>query len=79
MKPDETLAVGPLLTIEGLVVEYAAGRKRKVQAVSGASFSIARGETFGLVGESGCGKSSVAKAIMQLPGPTSGKVLLDLT
>ena len=77
MIPDETLAVRPLLTIEDLVVEYATGRKRKVHAVSGVSFSIARGETFGLVGESGCGKSSVAKAIMQLPGPASGKILLD--
>ena len=79
MKQNEQQSVEPLLQIEDLVVEYAAGRKRKVHAVSGVSFDIARGETFGLVGESGCGKSSVAKAIMQLPPPTSGRTLLNDT
>ncbi len=77
MKQNKGLLTEPLLQVEDMVVEYAAGRNRKVHAVSGVSFDIARGETFGLVGESGCGKSSVAKAIMQLPKPTSGKVLLN--
>ncbi len=77
MKQDETLVADPLLQIEDLVVEYPAGRNCKVYAVSEVSFNITRGETLGLVGESGCGKSSVAKAIMQLPVPTSGRVLLN--
>lgn len=82
MKLNQNLTAEPLLQIEDLVVEYVNGRNRWVQAVSGVNFSIKRGETLGLVGESGCGKSSVARAIMQLPPATSGRVLLsgvDLT
>lgn len=67
----------PLLRVEELVVEFSAGRGRKVPAVSGVSFDLARGETLGLVGESGCGKSSLARAVMQLPRPTAGRVVLD--
>jgi len=63
-----------LLSVHDLVVEYSIGRGTKVHAVSGVSLDIVRGETLGLVGESGCGKSTVAKAIMQLPAPTSGQV-----
>ena len=77
MRQGKTWQTESLLQVEELVVEYAVGRNRCVHAVSGVSFDIAKGETFGLVGESGCGKSSVAKAIMQLPKPTSGKVLLN--
>ncbi|MEK6250229.1 MAG: ATP-binding cassette domain-containing protein, partial [Planctomycetales bacterium] len=77
MKQKKNLLTEPLLQVEDLIVEYAAGRNRKVHAVSEVSFDITRGETFGLVGESGCGKSSVAKAIMLLPKPTSGKILLN--
>jgi peptide/nickel transport system ATP-binding protein len=66
----------PLLQVEELIVEYPAGGGRKVHAVSGVSFVLARGETLGLVGESGCGKSSLARAVMQLPAPTSGRVRL---
>ena len=68
---------GPLLRVEDLVVEFPAAGHRKVHAVSGVSFAIGSGETLGLVGESGCGKSSLARAIMQVPPPTSGRVLLD--
>ncbi len=66
-----------LLQVENLVVEFPAGRGRSVKAVSGISFDVARGETLGLVGESGCGKSTTGKAILQLPKPTSGVVNLD--
>lgn len=65
-----------LLRVENLVVEFPS-RRQKVHAVSGISFDLFEGETLGLVGESGCGKSSTGRAIMQLPPPTSGSVVLD--
>ncbi len=65
-----------LMSVENLVVDFPVGRKRKVSAVANISFDIARGETLGLVGESGCGKSTTGKAIMQLPRPTRGSVRL---
>ncbi len=48
-----------------------------VDAVSGVSFSVGRGETLGLVGESGCGKSTVARAVLRLHEPDSGSVIFD--
>ena len=71
-----------ILDVKDLVVEFNARKRHKVHAVSGVSFQIARGETLGLVGESGCGKTTVARAIMQLYRSTSGRVLFmgeDLT
>ena len=65
-----------LLRVEDLVVEFDLGRGRKVHAVSGISLDVAPGETLGLVGESGCGKSTTGRAILQLPPPTSGCVAL---
>ena len=50
-----------------------------LHAVDDVSFSIAKGETLGLVGESGCGKSTIGRAILRLHEPTSGEVLLDGT
>jgi len=67
---------GPLLEVRNLVVEYPAGG-RTVHAVSDVSFAIAKGETLGLVGESGCGKSSLGRAILQLTIPKSGSVRFD--
>jgi len=67
---------GPLLDVRNLVVEYTVGR-RTVHAVSDVSFDIARGETLGLVGESGCGKSSLGRAILQLVTPKAGRVQFD--
>ncbi len=69
---DETL-----LRVEHLNVEFPVGGGRVVYAVSGISFDIAKGETLGLVGESGCGKSTTGRAILQLPRPTSGSVVLN--
>ena len=67
----------PLLAVRNLVVEFAIGRQSKIHAVSDVSFNIDSGETVGLVGESGCGKSTVARAIVQLQKPTSGKIWFD--
>ncbi|TPW10023.1 MAG: peptide/nickel transport system ATP-binding protein [Acidimicrobiaceae bacterium] len=67
-----------LLRVEDLVVEFPVGHTGlKVHAVSGISFDVLRGETLGVVGESGCGKSSTGKALMQLPRPTSGSVSFE--
>ena len=66
-----------LLQVTDLHVEYSAGRGRRVRAVSGVSFDMTEGETLGLVGESGCGKSTTARAVLQLPRPTSGRVVFD--
>jgi peptide/nickel transport system ATP-binding protein len=67
-----------LLRVENLVMEFPVGRTGlKVNAVSGISFDVRKGETLGIVGESGCGKSTTGRAIMQLPRPTSGSVLFE--
>ena len=66
-----------VLRVENLVMEFPTGRNQVVHAVSDSSFDIRRGETLGIVGESGCGKSTTARAIVQLPTPTSGRVVLD--
>ena len=56
-------------------LEGVTGRRRELKAVDGVSFSISEGEALGLVGESGCGKSTVAKLMMRLVTPTSGRVI----
>jgi peptide/nickel transport system ATP-binding protein len=63
-----------LLRVEHLVIEFPAGGRRRVHAVSDVSFDVLKGETLGLVGESGCGKSTTGRAVVQLPRPTSGSV-----
>ena len=70
-------AAEPVLRVEDLVVEFRLGKREVVHAVSGIDFEIYPGETLGLVGESGCGKSTTARSVMQLPVPTSGKVILN--
>ena len=79
-KPDT-----PLLDVSDLTVQFRVPgrgsvlyRKSKdVKAVNGVSFSLARGETLGLVGESGCGKSTTGRATLQLLRPTGGRVIFD--
>ncbi|MGW0176792.1 ABC transporter ATP-binding protein [Rhodococcus sp. NPDC003322] len=67
----------PVLAVEGMTVEYPAGHNQTVHAVSDISFDLLRGETLGIVGESGCGKSTAGRAILQLPAPKSGSVQID--
>ncbi|RIK81156.1 MAG: peptide ABC transporter substrate-binding protein [Planctomycetota bacterium] len=74
----------PLLEVRELAVHFSSWhgppwrrRERVVRAVDGVSFSVRPGETLGLVGESGCGKSTTARAIVNLVPPTAGEVLLD--
>jgi oligopeptide/dipeptide ABC transporter ATP-binding protein len=70
-----------LLELKGLTVHYPVRRgvlsrvSGRVHAVDDVSFGIAEGETLGLVGESGCGKSTTAKAILKLVEPTGGQIL----
>jgi oligopeptide/dipeptide ABC transporter ATP-binding protein len=63
-----------LLKVEGLEVTFTAGAHQSLTAVDRVSFEIRRKEAFGLVGESGCGKSSLARAVLQLIRPRSGSV-----
>jgi oligopeptide/dipeptide ABC transporter ATP-binding protein len=71
-----------LLEVRDLVKHYAAGGlfrpgERPVRAVDGVSFDVERGETLALVGESGCGKSSVGRTVLRLQEPTSGSARFE--
>ena len=73
----------PVLEVRDLVKHYSVGGsffgrgRKQLRAVDGVSFCIGQGETLGLVGESGCGKSTVGKAVLRLVEPTSGHVSLE--
>ena len=72
-----------LLEVRNLVKHFAVGGglfggpRGRVRAVDGVSFEIRRGETLGLVGESGCGKTTTGRCILQLERPTSGRVIFE--
>lgn len=83
MKTDVSTEGSPLLQVEDLkkyffVKQGALSRSHScVRALDGVSFSVRRGETFGLVGESGCGKTTAGRVILRLAEPTSGKVMFE--
>jgi peptide/nickel transport system ATP-binding protein len=66
-----------VLSVKNLVMEFKVGRDEIVHAVSDVSFDVKKGETLGIVGESGCGKSTTARSIVQLPKPTLGEVMVS--
>jgi len=78
---------GPLIAVEDLVVHYPVARglvgsvarrpQQVVRAVEGVSFTVARGELVALVGESGCGKTTTAQAVLRLVEPVSGRIEFD--
>src|SRR5690348_5532446 len=76
-------AAQPLLIVRDLKKHFAAKggflslRADKVQAVDGVSFSIAKGSTLGVVGESGCGKSTTARLLLHLIEPDAGEIIFD--
>ncbi|HLJ20420.1 MAG TPA: ATP-binding cassette domain-containing protein, partial [Stellaceae bacterium] len=77
-------AAQPLLEVRGLRMHFAVTegvlRRRsigEVKAVDGVDFTIRRGETLGLVGESGCGKTTTGRCILRLEQPTAGEILYD--
>jgi oligopeptide/dipeptide ABC transporter ATP-binding protein len=72
----------PILEVKNLVKHFPVGGKSNgkagvVQAVSGISFSLAAGETLGVVGESGCGKTTAGRTILKLNEPTSGQIIFE--
>jgi len=72
----------PLLEVSGLKKHYPVNRgwfqeKQWIRAVDGVSFSVYPGETFGVVGESGCGKSTMGQMVMQLLEPTEGEIRFE--
>jgi ABC-type oligopeptide transport system ATPase subunit len=68
--------VEPLISARNIKKYFNVG-KGKLKAVDGISFDIYPGETFGLVGESGCGKSTVGRTIIRLYEPTDGELIFD--
>ena len=76
-------AAQPLLQVNGLTKHFPVrgelfARRKTVRAVDDVSFSIAKGETVGIVGESGCGKSTTARLLMHLMKRDAGEIIYDL-
>jgi oligopeptide/dipeptide ABC transporter ATP-binding protein len=77
-----SLEVAPMLDVQGLCSSYSSsrsgfGRKAEIRVLDGLNLTIQPGETLGLVGESGCGKTTLLLSILRLVSPHSGRVMLD--
>ena len=66
-----------MLEVKDLTKHFPAGKRQVVHAVDGVSFRVEKGRTLGLVGESGCGKSTCARTIIRIYEPTSGQIIID--
>src|SRR5699024_3337326 len=66
-----------LIEVNNLKQHFTVGRKNVIKAVDGLTFDIYKGETFGLVGESGCGKSTTGRTLIQLHQPTQGEIKFE--
>ena len=67
----------PILQVEHLTKFFSVGPHAEVHAVDDVNFTLRRGRTFGLVGESGCGKSSCARTIIRIYEPSQGKIIFN--
>jgi oligopeptide transport system ATP-binding protein len=83
--PNRPAISEPLLTVQGLRKYFPLGRRSLsakgpvVKAVDGVSFELGRGQILGLVGESGCGKTTTGRALLRLIEPTDGRIVFDGT
>ena len=75
--PEKTIGRPPLVRVEDLRVYFPISRKDTLKAVDGISFEVFPNEVFGLIGESGSGKTTVGRTVVSLQQPTGGRVLLD--
>ncbi len=81
--PPVGTVASPLLSLRGLVKHFPltsgwfGASKGTVRALDGVSFDVARGETLGVVGESGCGKTTLGRTILRLTEPTAGEIRFD--
>jgi oligopeptide/dipeptide ABC transporter ATP-binding protein len=67
----------PILAVEGLSKSFPAGRGRQLQAVADVDLTVNSGETLGIVGESGCGKTTLGRLMLRLLTPTAGRVVFE--
>ena len=77
MNPDAGESREKILEIKDLCMEFPSGRKQTVKALNHVTFDIYKGENFGLVGDSGCGKTTLGRTVIRLYDPTSGDILFN--